>query len=229
MIDRPVADRISGLFESRWMRGYVRGKLRSDAVYAVAIAAFRGTPHPIVDLGCGAGLLAFLLREHGVANDYVGLDFDRRKIEAAERIAPRYNAVRFFQTDVRNFSQRGSFAMLDVLHYFRDSDQVTLLERVAEATEQGGVVVLRDCVRDASWRFRLTRLQERFSRAIGWLRGDTLNFPTREAIERPFVERGFEVESRLAAGRLPFNNYVFIFRRVMTGQPRQAKSSGLLV
>lgn len=39
------------------VRGYVRGKLRSDPVYPAAFDRLNETPMPVLDLGCGIGLL----------------------------------------------------------------------------------------------------------------------------------------------------------------------------
>ena len=57
-------------------------------------------------------------------------------------------------------------------------------------------VIIRDAVRDGSWRYRLTYAQEMFSRAVRWLRAERLHFLTREEIVRPL--RGFRSRGRAA-------------------------------
>jgi SAM-dependent methyltransferase len=210
---REVATRIAGRFESRFMQGYVRGKLRSDPVYPAVLEHLRDVPGPILDVGCGVGLLGLYLREHGLAHEVIGIDFDRRKIETGRSVASGIDGITLEEGDARvRRTFRGSVAMLDLLHYFSDDEQRQILENAADYARPGDVVVIRDCIRDGTWRYRLTWLEESFATSIGWLRGERLNFPTRESIVHEFRRRGFEEEIVPLWGRTPFNNYLLTFR-----------------
>ena len=55
--------RVAARFEERWLRIYVNWKLRTDPIYLTAFDLFRNSDQPLVDIGCGVGLLAFYLRE----------------------------------------------------------------------------------------------------------------------------------------------------------------------
>ncbi|MGZ4778569.1 MAG: hypothetical protein ACXV5L_05190, partial [Thermoanaerobaculia bacterium] len=70
-------------------------------------------------------------------------------------------------------------------------------------------------------RYRLTYAAELFARSVRWLKAGELNFPTRESIVGPFREKGFEVEVSPLWGRTPFNNYLFMFRRPMSGTTKR--------
>lgn len=207
-------DRVAAHFESRFLRGYVSGKMGSDPVYG---AVERRLPdQPLLDVGCGVGLLAFYLRECGFTAPIVGIDHDAKKIVVANKIAARYNGLAFFAADAREpLHFHGSVALLDLLHYFDDATQTRILRNVAEAVAPGGVAIIRDAVRDGSWRYRATFAQESFSRAIGWLKAERLNFPTHATIANAFD--GFEAEVLPLWGRTPFNNYLFVFRRPASG------------
>jgi SAM-dependent methyltransferase len=209
-----VEERIASHFRSRWLRAYVRSKLRTDPAYGAAHEVFARLATPIIDVGCGVGLLAFYLREQGVRVPNIGLNFDRRKIDAANRIARHYQDVQFLVGDMRQrCGLRGSFALLDVVHYLADDERLRLLSDIADATDPDGVVVIRTVMREANWRYRATLAVELLARSSGWLRADRLNIPTRRDLMAPFETRGFTCHTRPLWGNTPFNNHVFVFRR----------------
>ena len=212
------ADTLASRFSSRFLQGYVRSKVSSDPVYAAAWARLEGHPHPIVDVGCGIGLLSFYLREHGFTPDILGIDHDVRKIDAARAIAASYRGLRFEIADARTDLPDGhSVLMLDLLHYFQPSVQQELLAAAAKVIPPGGLLMIRDAVRDDSWRYRVTYLQESFSRIVRWLRAERLSFPDRDAIVGTMTAHGFDAEVVPMWGRTPFNNYLFVFRRRSSG------------
>ena len=203
---------VAALFDSRFLRGYARSKLARDPVYAAV--AERIPDLPLLDLGCGLGLLAFSLRQRGFCAPILGVDHDARKIDAARRAAD--GSVEFRQGDVRDpIDAQGNVALLDVLHYFSDDDQQMILRNAAACVAPGGVAIIRDAIDDGSWRYRATYIAETFARSIGWLKGERLNFPTRESIGSAFD--GFDAEVVPLWGRSPFNNYLFVFRASSSG------------
>lgn len=210
-----VRDRVGSLFRSRFLRGYVRGKIGGDPVYE---AASKHLPDaPLLDLGCGVGVLAFYLRERGFTAPIVAIDHDVKKIECARQAGRAYDALTFRSGDARQpLEFAGSVALLDLLHYFDEATQRQILRNVAAAVAPGCVAIIRDGIRDGSWRYRMTYAQESFSRLIGWLRAERLHFPTMPTILDAFI--GFElVACHRLSGRTPFNNYLFVFRRPSEG------------
>ena len=211
-----AARRVAASFGSRFLRSYVRGKLRSDPVYDAVLARVRDTTGVLVDVGCGVGLLELYLRENGVGNEITGIDHDERKVATAQAVAARYRDLHFRRGDAREAIPAGSNVLLvDVLHYFSHDDQRRILDNAAAAVPAGGFVIVRDAIRDGSLRYRLTAAQEMFSRAIRWLRAERLNCPSRDDIVAPFA--GFDQEIVPMFGRTPFNNYLFVFRRPASG------------
>jgi 2-polyprenyl-3-methyl-5-hydroxy-6-metoxy-1,4-benzoquinol methylase len=214
-MSREIAAKIAGLYESRSLRGYIGWKITSDPVYAAALERLRTATLPLLDIGCGIGLLAFYLREHGVGFPVLGVDHDAPKIEAAQRAAARgYDGLTFRVADARtalDFS--GNVTMNDVLHYLDDAEQDALLAAAIRATAPGGMVIIRDCPNDGSWRYKATWLEESFAVSIRWLKAGRLNFPTRDRIAAPFRAAGFTEEVTPLWGNLPFNNHLFVFRR----------------
>lgn len=220
---RPVArtheaacERIAALFRSPWLRHYAARKLRSDPAFPGAYEILRGSQEPILDLGCGMGLLPFYLRERGVAQPITGFDLDERKVRTGTEIAEsNYPGVKLRVHDARKPmpSFRGSLTLLDVLHYLDPARQETLLAELAAFVSPGGVLLLRDCPRDGSARYWLTRISEMFAQTISWNLKTALHFPSRISIEAAFPEEKFTRDEKSCWGATPFNNRLFVFRR----------------
>jgi SAM-dependent methyltransferase len=205
---------LAARYPSRFFRYYAASKLRSDPVYEAVAARLRDNRDPLLDLGCGIGILPLFLRERGFDAPIHGIDHDRRKVDAASRAVAD---ATFVAGDVRDFRcDGGTIVMLDLLHYFDDDNRARILDRAAATAT---TVIIRECVRDASWRYRLTVAQELFARASRWLRAERLHFATREAIERHFVR--FSAEVVPMWGKTPFNNYLFVFRRSSDGMTNE--------
>ena len=208
-----IHDLIARRFSSRFLRGYVAAKLRSDPIYPAVYERLKDARGPILDLGCGVGLLACYLRERGVTVPILGVDVDAKKVEAGVAATAGYDDVRLTVGDARKrIDHRGSVAMLDLLHYFSDEDQQVLLTNAADYGRPGDVVIIRECLREPTWRYRLTWMEERFATGIGWLKGEKLNFPTRQRVGRELVRRGFEEDVMPLWGKTPFNNYLLTYR-----------------
>lgn len=215
--DRAVIETIAAHFGgSRWLQGYARGKLRTDPAYGAVFELLRERREPVLDIGCGLGLLSFYLREHGVSEPILGVDRDAAKIARACRIAAaHYTDLRFECKDALDVAPgAGTVVMLDLLHYLGRGKQVALLASLAESTPLGGIVIIRATPRDRTWRFLMTRMEEVFMWGVGWIRGeDRLYFPTVEELAAPFRAHGFREEIRPLWGRTPFNSYLFVFSR----------------
>ena len=205
-----IASRIAARYPSGFLRAYVRAKVRADPVYAAVFDRIGNSTDPLLDVGCGVGVLAAYLRTRGFVAPIRGIDHDERKIAVATAVV---QDATFEVADARSaIAAGGTVVLLDLLHYFRSEDQAAIL---AAAVANATTVIIRDAVRDGSWRYRLTYAQETFARAVRWLRAERLHFLTREEIVRPFA--GFEAEVLPLYGRTPFNNYLFVFRRSNSG------------
>jgi SAM-dependent methyltransferase len=196
---------------------YVRGKLASDPLYPGVIAALRGSDAPLLDLGCGIGLLAHALRADGQAIAYVGVDFDAGKIAVANAAAMRakLDDVAFATCDLlrERPPHRGSVALLDVLQYLPDAVQERLLDDAIAMLVPGSKLVIRSGLQDDSTRSRTTGFVDRLANAIGWMRSAPLRYPTRGWFERRLADAGIAADFRPLHGRTPFNNWLIVATR----------------
>ncbi|MEP6698314.1 MAG: class I SAM-dependent methyltransferase [Verrucomicrobiota bacterium] len=208
--------RVASHFSERWLRGYVASKLRRDPVYPAAYELLRDSTKPLLDVGCGVGLLSFYLRERGCAQPMVGVDVDARKIQRATNIAAaQYAGINFRNDDAQKpmADFAGDIALFDLLHYLPIGPQKSLLEHLASCVARGGLLLIRDCPREGNARFWATWLAEKIAQLISWNLNAPLHFPSRVTIKTIMTEQHFDCESRPLWGNTPFNNYLFIFRR----------------
>ena len=208
--------RIVRHFSRPALRHYVSSKLRSDPVYRAVYKILHGSNKPLLDVGCGVGLLAFYLRERNCSQPIIGIDIDARKIEQAKTVAAASNPNVEFRVNAAeqmptNFS--GDIVLLDLLHYLPFGEQKSFLKNLAKRVAPGGHLIIRESPRDRSARFWITYLAEKFAQAISWSWKAPLHFPSHSEINEPFAESEFERKSRPLWGRTPFNNHIFIFRR----------------
>ncbi len=194
-----------------WLCIYVAGKLRFDSVYIYAEEALRGSERPLLDAGCGVGLLPTYLRSRGYRAPIRAFDMDEQKIKKAQR-ASQEKSVEFFAGDAAKLPpHEGDVVMLDILHYFDEAQRRSLLEDVARRIQPGGVALIRNGIHERNWRFALTVIEEWLIGLSRWIPRSGWHFPRREEICQPFIEAGFSVRVREMKGL--FNSYFFEFRR----------------
>ncbi len=207
---------VAARFSSRWLHHYAASKLRSDPIFRAAGDLLRETNEPLLDVGCGVGLLPFYLRARGFVPPIIGLEIDGRKIRRA-RVADSLgnNSIRFVEQDVSGElpAFRGNVALLDILHYLEPVQQQALLGKLALLVAPGGMLLIRDCPRDGSPRFWMTYAGEIFAQFISWNIGSALHFPKSDSVRAPFNDDEFSCEETPMYRGGPFNNRLFIFRR----------------
>ncbi|UPG87147.1 class I SAM-dependent methyltransferase [Luteibacter aegosomatis] len=208
---------IASRFARRGDRLYVHGKLASDPVYEAAAEALGGHRLPLIDIGCGLGILGHYLHACDALDGYLGLDRDGRKIADGRAAAERAGLGGQFELRQADAtvaqSMRGHVALLDVLHYLPRERQPELLDYAVDHLADDGVLVLRTVLRDGSWRFRATVWEERFIKAVGWIPEGAQYFPCAEEIRRVLEPRGIAVAFRPLFGRTPYNSWLMTASR----------------
>lgn len=225
--DRSLADISRAYGSSRWLRGYVSGKIKWDPVYPLARREIIHRDQPVIDIGCGIGLLGISMRAAGISLRYRGTDISAWKVNAGKE------AVRYYGFENAGFEVCGALSttitpgatvcMFDVLHYLDAAEQQRMLEQLADAAEAGSLVLLRTALRGTGWRYAATLIEEWWTRATGWIRGGQINFPSQEEILGVFEDRGLFAEISPLWGKTPFASYLVKIhpRAKSASQPRR--------
>ena len=202
-------------FRGRSKRRYVRIKLLIDPVYKGAVPVFADSPRPLLDIGCGMGLLGLYLATHGHTPDYLGVDSDARKIDSARTFAADgHPHLDFLHVDAGSLPEfSGDVALLDALHYMPAELQQRVLAAAAERVAPGGVLMIRNCLKDSSWRYWATVIEEKFLKWSRWMQVGAQHYPTRAEIVEPLQARGLEVSVEPLWGYTPYNSYQILARR----------------
>jgi SAM-dependent methyltransferase len=217
VLDRASARDIANAFlparwyGNRWHHYYARSKLRSDPLYPGVVDALRGSDAPLLDLGCGIGLLAHALRAAGLALPYHGVDNDAAKIAQARRAAGNaaLPGVDFAVHDLAGGlpAHRGSVALLDVLQFVSLPAQDAIVDAAIAMLAPGARLVIRTCLDDGSRRARTTRSIDSFSRALRWMNAGPQRYPDANELQAKFAAAGLRSEFTPLYGNTPFNNW----------------------
>ncbi len=168
-----------------------------------------GSPR-LLEVGCGnAGYILHAARRHA-GLDAVGLELDPRVAEtarAAVRAAGLQERVRIEVADVRNYDEPGTFDVVTLynnIYYFPVEERVSLLKRLRDRLNPGGILLLTTGCMNGSIEFELVNLIHGTTR--GWGR-----LPFRDEMLRQMTDAGLE---RNAAKNLVPGNayYAFIGR-----------------
>lgn len=202
---------------SRWHYYYARSKLATDPLYSAVLAALSQTDAPLLDLGCGLGLLPHYCAAHGLVLPYRGLDNDAGKIALAKEAAARagLTGLQFETADLAQGCppHQGSVALLDVLQFVPSERLPELLAQVAGCVTNRGRLIIRTGLQDASWRTRVTRAADLFARAVKWMNAAPRAYPTRERLLELLAAQGLIADCRPLWGNTPFNNWLVVARR----------------
>lgn len=208
---------------SKWLQGYIAGKLAWDPVFKTAWKIIIHRGRPVLDIGCGLGLLGISMRAAGIPFAYRGVDPSIWKINNALETMRYYGfeEVAFEVNDALNTPiPRGATVFLvDVLHYLKPAEQKKMLERLADAAEAGSLVLIRTSFKGGGLRYAMTLTQEWWTRVTGWIRGGAINFPVRRELLGYFKSRGLKASVTPLWGKTPFASELIVIDPVELPSP----------
>ena len=215
MSDRvAIAKRISSLCSGVSTRHYTSSKLKIDPLYSGVFEELSSREFPLLDIGCGMGILGLYLRERGWKPPIIGFDYDQRKIKEGIKMveAGAYEKITLSQGDARTElpDHQGDVSILDILQFFEEAEQKILLEEAASRVAPGGKLIIRSGLKEHNGRFFVTWLGDLFAKLTFWMKAAPIHYPTAETFQSVLGEAGLTVEVRPFWGKTPFNNYLIV-------------------
>jgi SAM-dependent methyltransferase len=231
---RRLLDRASAPYRGagRFAWHFARGKLGHDPVFRHLLGAGLIPPGArVLDIGCGQGLLASLLRACGemraggewpaswpdapAGARVTGIELMERDVARARAALGESGDARFVCGDMRSvdFPPSEAVVILDVLHYVTHAEQDAVLKRVHDALVPGGRLLLR--VGDAGAR-RGFAISQWVDRVVTRVRGHSVP----PVYGRPLADwvaqlrsLGMRVEPRPMSAGTPFANVLLVAQR----------------
>lgn len=218
-----VARNISGRYSTPFDRHFAYWKVQMDPLYQGVGGLLAGSSLPVLDVGCGTGLLCFYLLERGAVGPLHGLDFDPHKIAAARKAGEELpNPPVFHQRDARDPWPEiaGHVCLLDVLHYLPAEAQGSLLTCAARHVAPSGRLVIRTGLKADNWRYRVTLMTDRLMNRLKLMKSPPLSYPEQGQLEAVLHEAGLQlITARSLHEGTPFNNHLLVFGRGASQEP----------
>lgn len=212
-----IANQISSLCVGFINPRYTRSKLLTDPLYDGVYRELKLSKLPLLDIGCGLGILAMYLRERGFVNPVSGFDYDGEKIKRGEAMVSRgkYTDISLEQGDARMGlpDHHGDVTILDIMQFFNEDEQTALLAEAGKRVAPNGRLIIRSGLKERNARFFVTWLVDVFAKCMLWMKAAPIHYPTAEFFQRELEVQGFKVEIRPFWGGTPFNNYMILASR----------------
>jgi 1-acyl-sn-glycerol-3-phosphate acyltransferase len=153
----------------------------------------------ITDIGCGYGMMTYML--HLLSTDRIihGIDYDAEKILVANESFLKNDKIRFTAADATQYPLEASdvFIISDMLHYIPKEAQNQLIKNCLDNLNKDGLLIIRDGDSDLKDRHEGTVWTEKFSTQIfgfNKTKTETLTFLSGKDIESIANEYGLVVE-----------------------------------
>lgn len=177
----------------------------------------------IIDVGCGDGLLLFLLSlEHESASrTYLGIDPASDKIAVAKRA--RIDNVRFHLGEVTTLPSEAydCVSIIDVLYLLPKARWTEFLGHSVRVLKGDGLLIVKEVVDKPRWKYWLAYLEEIVAiKVLRMTKGDSPHFESVETYRACIEAAGtdvFHIE-RIDRGR-PHAHVVFVAKKMAMSRP----------
>ena len=190
----------------------VRGRaFLSDLTFIEPFVPRRGF---VVDLGCGHGLFANLLREASEVRRVLGVDIDERKIAVAkltEREGLRFEVGEVVSTPPPPCD---AITIVDVLYLLPEDAQEQLVANCARTLAEGRTLLVFAQEARLDPRYVIGYGQELASTSLGLTRGgQRLRYRSRDGMVALLARHGF-VTDVMPLPRRPYTDALYVARRL---------------
>lgn len=174
----------------------------------------------VVDVGCGYGMLSYMLANTSNERTILGIDYDEDKTAVANHNFSKTKRIQFECADALtyHFPHADVFVINDVLHYMDYDSQEILMEKCVSKMNKGGMIIVRDSDADKTEKHKITRFTEVLSTRIFQFNKtkQQLQFPTAKQFELFAKKHGLKLKQK--TNDKYTSNQVFIFSKEQTGE-----------
>jgi len=179
----------------RWTKLYTRIKFKICPLLAVE-------PHfpksgTVVDLGCGNGLFAAILKLGSPTRQILGFDLDEKKIRMAHETFDPWTGLKFQTGNIveMDYPEADVYSLIDVLYLMPIAAQDIIFKKCRAALKPGGVLIIKDMDVRPRWKYAWNMLQEILAvKIIGFTLGGKFHFRSREDYVKTLERIGFRVD-----------------------------------
>jgi 2-polyprenyl-3-methyl-5-hydroxy-6-metoxy-1,4-benzoquinol methylase len=189
--------KLYAIFKSHgaWTAFYTRAKFKICPLLAIEPLLPRAGR--VLDLGCGNGLFAAILKLGSPERTITGFDLDEKKIEAARSTFKDWTGMEFSVGDLiaSDYPSADIITIIDVLYLIPLDAQEAILLKCHAALSAGGVLAVKDMDTRPRWKYAWNMIQETLAvKIIGFTMGGRFYFQSRENFTALLDRVGFDVE-----------------------------------
>ncbi len=184
-----------------------------------------------LDLGCGNGLFAAILKLGSPARKVAGFDLDEGKVELARKTFEGWEGMDFWKGDVvaSEYPSADVVTIIDVLYLIPFEAQEAILRKCHAALPAGGLLAFKEMDDRPRWKALWNRLQETLAvKIIGFTLGSKFYFAGQAGVRAPARADRFRRRSRAPAQGLLVPAHS-LFGRKKINRPLSPRLSGDLL
>jgi 2-polyprenyl-3-methyl-5-hydroxy-6-metoxy-1,4-benzoquinol methylase len=181
--------------QGAWTAFYTRTKFKICPLLAIEPLLPRAGR--VLDLGCGNGLFAAILKLGSPERIISGFDLDEKKIDAARTAFKNWAGMIFSVGDLihSEYPAADIITIIDVLYLIPLDAQEAVLRKCHAALSAGGVLAFKDMDTRPRWKYAWNMIQETLAvKIIGFTLGGRFYFQSRENFTALLDRVGFDVE-----------------------------------
>lgn len=206
------------IYKGPILEWYTRIKIRLEDKYKPfhTLLPQKGT---ITDIGCGYGIMPYMLQLLSNERIIEAIDYDTEKIQVAQESFLKNDNITFKAADATTHSLRPSdvFLISDMLHYIPKGEQNRLIRNCLDNLNPGGLLIIRDGDADLKERHEGTVWTEKLSTQIfgfNKIKNEPLTFLSGTDIKRIAQAYNLSVE-RLDLTQKT-SNIIFVIKKPKT-------------
>ena len=165
---------------------------------------------PIIDIGCGYGLLANFLVLKSAKRDVTGIDLSSGRIRAAQKTTDNRKQIRFRLMNVLDLQlgKYNAMVMSDFLHHIDYQVQEELLARCYQDLPTGSFLIIEEVDNRPLWKYWFAFLIDRLLNI-----GERQFFRPHQEFQDLLQGIGFSVKIKKVDKHLPLSDILFICKK----------------